>query len=93
MPARSNNDQRKADFRRGTPLTVLGWESPEQEICGPANIVKYNKGDRDIKKEMDFSQYFWSVPSRQDHLAGTLQRQESLLETFLVNSLQVSWAL
>merc|ERR1712223_270846 len=67
--------------------TVLGWESPEQEICGPANIVKYNKGDRDINKEMDFSQYFWPVPSRHDHLAGTLQRQESLLETFIANSL------
>ena len=41
---------------------------------------------------MDFSQYFWSVPSRLDELSGghlQVQRQETLLETFLVNSLQV----
>ena len=38
---------------------------------------------------MDFSQYFWSVPSRLDELSGGIQRQETFLETFLVNSLQV----
>lgn len=39
---------------------------------------------------MDFSQYFWPVPSRLDELSGgvDLHRQGTVLETFLVNSLQ-----
>ena len=62
----------------GQPVDQILWNVTLKKPCW-----KVKRGD------MDFSQYFWSVPSRLDELSGGIQRQETFLETFLVNSLQV----
>ena len=62
----------------GQPVDQILWNVTQKKPCW-----KVKRG------EMDFSQYFWSVPSRLDELSGGIQRQETFLETFLVNSLQV----
>ena len=63
---------------RETVVNLILWNVAQKKPCW-----KVKRGD------MDFSQYFWSVPSRLDELSGGIQRQETFLETFLVNSLQV----
>ena len=81
------------------PLSVAGLASAQREgrWCGQTHVLEHKKKEKAQNHwklkvgGMDFSQYFWPVPSRLDELSGgvDLHRQGTVLETFLVNSLQV----
>ena len=66
-----------------------GWQARETVNQILWNVAQEKPCWKVKRGDMDFSQYFWSVPSRLDELSGGIQRQETFLETFLVNSLQV----